>query len=123
MARSVNAVFSPCRTVFRERLSFARHSTVRVSAARKALPRPLPAERTTLGQQYSTSVYRVGSAYGWSSIFSFTGLKARDDGGYKIAVYGDMGYLNPRALPRLQELAQNGEIDAVIHNGTALPSS
>ncbi|KAH7709106.1 acid phosphatase [Aphelenchoides avenae] len=66
------------------------------------------------GQRY---VYRVGSSYGWSSIFSFTGLKPREEGGYRLAVYGDMGYLNPRSLPRLQELAQDGDIDVVIHNG------
>ena len=29
-------------------------------------------------------VYRVGSQYGWSSIFSFVGLEERPDGGYRL---------------------------------------
>lgn len=31
-------------------------------------------------------VYRVGSQYGWSSVFTFVGLKPRLNGGYRYYV-------------------------------------
>nr|QBK87857.1 MAG: calcineurin-like phosphoesterase [Marseillevirus LCMAC202] len=34
-----------------------------------------------------------------------------------LAVYGDLGETNSRSLPILQELAQNGELDAILHVG------
>lgn len=96
---------------------------------------------------FAVSVYRVGSQYGWSSIFSFVGLKERPGGGYKseflseklkiqklfvrFAVFGDMGNVNARSLGKLQREAQNGrkvlvkifwttfsgDFDMVLHNG------
>ncbi|KAI6194353.1 Purple acid phosphatase [Aphelenchoides besseyi] len=62
-------------------------------------------------------VYRVGSEYGWSSIYSFVGLKNRTDDKFTVAVYGDMGNINARSLGKLQQMSQNGEFDMIIHNG------
>uniref|UniRef100_A0A914C5S6 Purple acid phosphatase N-terminal domain-containing protein n=1 Tax=Acrobeloides nanus TaxID=290746 RepID=A0A914C5S6_9BILA len=61
--------------------------------------------------------YRVGSDYGWSSVFSFIGLQERPNGGYRYAVYGDMGNVNARSLGKIQKLAQNGDFDVVLHVG------
>ncbi|KAI1719822.1 calcineurin-like phosphoesterase domain-containing protein [Ditylenchus destructor] len=61
--------------------------------------------------------YRVGCEYGWSSIFSFVGLKERPDGGYRYAVYGDMGNVNARSLGKIQRHAQSGDFDVVLHVG------
>uniref|UniRef100_A0A1I8BYK0 Purple acid phosphatase n=1 Tax=Meloidogyne hapla TaxID=6305 RepID=A0A1I8BYK0_MELHA len=61
--------------------------------------------------------YRVGSQYGWSSIFSFVGLKERPNGGYRFAVFGDMGNVNARSLGKLQREAQNGDFDMILHVG------
>ncbi|CAD5225057.1 unnamed protein product [Bursaphelenchus okinawaensis] len=61
--------------------------------------------------------YRVGSDFGWSSVYSFVGLKSRDDGGYRLAIYGDLGNINARSLGKLQRQAQDGQFDMVIHNG------
>ncbi|KAI6176264.1 Purple acid phosphatase [Aphelenchoides bicaudatus] len=66
------------------------------------------------GQKY---YYRVGSEYAYSNVFSFKGLKERDDGGYKFAVFGDFGYVNARSLGRLQNLTQFGELDTILHVG------
>ncbi|KAI6190488.1 Purple acid phosphatase [Aphelenchoides bicaudatus] len=72
-------------------------------------------ENITPGQRY---IYRVGSPdFGVSSIFSFVGLKERPDGGFKFAVYGDMGNYNARSLGRIQRMSQNGEFDAILHVG------
>ncbi|KAI6207153.1 Purple acid phosphatase [Aphelenchoides besseyi] len=61
--------------------------------------------------------YRVGSEYGWSSIYSFVGLKNRTDDQFVFAVYGDMGNINARSLGKLQRMSQNGDFDMIIHNG------
>lgn len=61
--------------------------------------------------------YHVGSKYGWSPIFWFYGLKERPEGGYRYAVFGDMGNINARSLGKLQEMAQKHEIDVVLHIG------
>uniref|UniRef100_A0A183BKX1 Purple acid phosphatase n=1 Tax=Globodera pallida TaxID=36090 RepID=A0A183BKX1_GLOPA len=66
------------------------------------------------GQRY---FYRVGSQFGWSSIFSFVGLQERPGGGFKYAVFGDMGNINARSLGKLQREAQEGEFDMVLHVG------
>ncbi|KJH47665.1 Ser/Thr phosphatase family protein [Dictyocaulus viviparus] len=65
----------------------------------------------------TVSEYRVGSDYGWSSLYKFTALKPRDDGGYVIAVFGDLGNENARSLAKLQRMAQDGDIDMVLHVG------
>ncbi|KAI6188915.1 Purple acid phosphatase [Aphelenchoides besseyi] len=72
-------------------------------------------ENIQAGQRY---MYRVGSEdFGVSNIFSFVGLKERPEGGYKYAVFGDMGNYNARSLGRLQRQAQNGDFDIVLHVG------
>ncbi|KAI6192261.1 Purple acid phosphatase [Aphelenchoides bicaudatus] len=67
------------------------------------------------GKRY---IYRVGSPdFGVSSIFSFTGLKERPDGGFTYCVFGDMGNVNARSLGRIQRMAQDGEFDLLLHVG------
>ncbi|PIO70063.1 hypothetical protein TELCIR_08095 [Teladorsagia circumcincta] len=65
----------------------------------------------------SVAEYRVGSEHGWSAIYKFTALAPRDDGGYEIAVFGDLGNQNARSLGKLQQMAQDGDIDMVMHVG------
>ncbi|VDM58162.1 unnamed protein product [Angiostrongylus costaricensis] len=64
----------------------------------------------------SLGEYRVGSEYGWSAVYRFTALKPRSDGGYVIAVFGDLGNQNGRSLAKLQRMAQDGDIDLVLHH-------
>uniref|UniRef100_A0A7E4UWP2 Purple acid phosphatase n=1 Tax=Panagrellus redivivus TaxID=6233 RepID=A0A7E4UWP2_PANRE len=66
------------------------------------------------GRRY---IYRVGSEYGLSNMFTFTGLAPRRDGGYRFIVFGDMGNKNARALGTIQREVQNGEIDMILHIG------
>ena len=61
--------------------------------------------------------YHAGSVYGWSEIFEFTALAPRPDGGYEIAMFGDMGSENARSLGKLQRMTQFGDIDLVLHVG------
>ncbi|KAK5986130.1 Purple acid phosphatase [Trichostrongylus colubriformis] len=68
----------------------------------------------TPGKTYQ---YRVGSEHGWSAIYRFTALTPREDGGYEIAVFGDLGNQNARSLGKLQRMAQDGDIDMVMHVG------
>ncbi|VDO19203.1 unnamed protein product [Heligmosomoides polygyrus] len=65
----------------------------------------------------NTYQYRVGSEYGWSALYKFTAMTPRSDGGYEIAVFGDLGNQNARSLAKLQRLAQDGDIDMVLHVG------
>lgn len=61
--------------------------------------------------------YHVGSEYGWSPIFRFTALEPRPEGGFIYAVYGDLGNVNARSLGKIQQFAQRGKIDMVLHIG------
>ncbi|GMS80427.1 hypothetical protein PENTCL1PPCAC_2602, partial [Pristionchus entomophagus] len=61
--------------------------------------------------------YRVGSNRGWSSIFEFRYLNPREDGGYEIAFYGDMGNENARSMGMIQRMVQDGDIDLIHHVG------
>ena len=61
--------------------------------------------------------YHVGSTYGWSQIFRFTAMKAGTDWSPKLLVFGDMGNENAKALGRIQEEAEKGLVDAVMHVG------
>ncbi|KAI6217041.1 Purple acid phosphatase [Aphelenchoides fujianensis] len=61
--------------------------------------------------------YRVGSEYGFSNVFSFTGLQPRQEGGYRFLVYGDFGLKNARSLGRVQNYTQFGEFDMALHVG------
>ncbi|VDK20971.1 unnamed protein product [Anisakis simplex] len=64
-----------------------------------------------------TYFYHVGSEYGWSPIFRFTALQERPEGGYIYAVYGDLGNVNARSLGKIQQQAQRGLFDMVLHVG------
>ncbi|OWK15993.1 ACP7, partial [Cervus elaphus hippelaphus] len=83
------------------------------------LRRKLYMHRVTLrgllpGVQY---VYRCGSAQGWSRRFRFRALKKGPHWSPRLAVFGDLGADNPRALPRLRRDTQQGMYDAVLHVG------
>lgn len=66
------------------------------------------------------SVYRCGSTRGWSRRFRFRALKNGPHWSPRLAVFGDLGADNPRALPRLRRDTQQGMYDAVLHVGEAL---
>ncbi|CAN7999030.1 unnamed protein product [Ixodes hexagonus] len=61
--------------------------------------------------------YHCGSSQGWSSLFSFRAMKSGQGWSPRLAVFGDMGNVNAQSLPFLQEEAQKGTIDAVLHVG------
>ncbi|XP_053210301.1 acid phosphatase type 7-like [Panonychus citri] len=66
------------------------------------------------GQTY---MYHVGSEFGWSPIFWFAAVKNGSDWSPRLAVFGDLGNENAKTLPRLQEDAQSGAFDAILHVG------
>lgn len=66
------------------------------------------------------SVYRCGSSRGWSRRFRFRALKSSPRWSPRLAVFGDLGADNPKALPRLRRDTQQGMYDAVLHVGEAL---
>lgn len=66
------------------------------------------------GQKY---IYHCGGLKGWSGIFFFRAMKYGQNWSPKLAVYGDMGNVNGRSVPRLQEGAQRGLFDAILHVG------
>ncbi|XP_011525271.1 acid phosphatase type 7 isoform X4 [Homo sapiens] len=83
------------------------------------LRRKLYIHRVTLrkllpGVQY---VYRCGSAQGWSRRFRFRALKNGAHWSPRLAVFGDLGADNPKAVPRLRRDTQQGMYDAVLHVG------
>uniref|UniRef100_A0A8C0S2S4 Purple acid phosphatase N-terminal domain-containing protein n=1 Tax=Canis lupus familiaris TaxID=9615 RepID=A0A8C0S2S4_CANLF len=69
------------------------------------------------GVQY---VYRCGSSRGWSRRFRFRALKNGPHWSPRLAVFGDLGADNPKALPRLRRDTQQGMYDAVLHVATSL---
>ncbi|XP_063477269.1 acid phosphatase type 7 isoform X2 [Symphalangus syndactylus] len=86
------------------------------------LRRKLYIHRVTLrkllpGVQY---VYRCGSAQGWSRRFRFRAFKNGAHWSPRLAVFGDLGADNPKALPRLRRDTQQGMYDAVLHVATSL---
>ena len=50
-------------------------------------------------------------------MFYFTALKSGEDWSPSIAFYGDLGSVNAKSISYLQEEAQNGKYDAVLHVG------
>uniref|UniRef100_A0A8C3XLF4 Purple acid phosphatase n=1 Tax=Chelydra serpentina TaxID=8475 RepID=A0A8C3XLF4_CHESE len=66
------------------------------------------------GQRYA---YRCGSPLGWSRPYSFRALPNGTDWSPRLAVFGDMGNINPQSLPRLQHDTQQGMYDAILHVG------
>ena len=61
--------------------------------------------------------YHCDGRGGWSEIFSFKALKAGSDWSPSIALYGDLGNVNPKSISTLQEEAQRGDYDALLHIG------
>lgn len=62
-------------------------------------------------------MYRCGGDLGWSDEYRFRTANASDRWELRVAAYGDMGNDNAKALPSLQEGAQRGAFDTVIHIG------
>lgn len=62
-------------------------------------------------------MYHCGSDEGWSALFSFHTPPNDPDWVPSIALFGDMGSFNAQSLPRLQEEAQRGLYDVIIHIG------
>ncbi|XP_022082973.1 acid phosphatase type 7-like [Acanthaster planci] len=62
-------------------------------------------------------VYRCGSDEGWSPLFFFPALRDGSNWSPHLALYGDMGNVNPQSLGRLQVGAQGGQYDAILHVG------
>ncbi|CAH2041217.1 unnamed protein product, partial [Iphiclides podalirius] len=62
-------------------------------------------------------VYHVGSEYGWSEDFWFKTPPAGEDWVVRAAIFGDMGNKNAHSLSYLQDEAQRGHFDVVLHVG------
>lgn len=62
-------------------------------------------------------VYNCGSILGWSSEFWFETPPAGSDWSPTLAIFGDMGNENAQSLAYLQEEAQRGIYDAILHVG------
>ncbi|XP_024215555.1 acid phosphatase type 7 isoform X2 [Halyomorpha halys] len=62
-------------------------------------------------------VYHCGSTLGWSNEFWFWSLDPSQDWAPTLAVYGDLGNINAKALPFLQEETESNYYDAVLHVG------
>uniref|UniRef100_A0A8C8W7M1 Purple acid phosphatase n=1 Tax=Peromyscus maniculatus bairdii TaxID=230844 RepID=A0A8C8W7M1_PERMB len=100
-------------------LPFRAHGAASTFVDGGILRRKLYMHRVTLrklvpGVQY---VYRCGSSQGWSRRFRFRALKNGVHWSPRLAVFGDMGADNPKALPRLRRDTQQGMFDAVLHVG------
>ena len=63
------------------------------------------------------TAYHCGSPIGWSDLFYFTAMPQGTNWSPRLAVYGDLGNVNPQSLPRLQQETQRGMYDAVLHVG------
>ncbi|XP_037087421.1 acid phosphatase type 7-like [Pollicipes pollicipes] len=66
------------------------------------------------GEQYS---YQVSGPEGWSDVFQFSAMKPGIDWSPRLVVYGDLGSVNARSLPQLEEDTQKGLYDAALHVG------
>ncbi|CAG5023614.1 unnamed protein product [Parnassius apollo] len=68
--------------------------------------------------KYNTRyVYHAGSEYGWSEEFSFKTPPAGEDWVVRAAIFGDMGNKNAHSLSYLQDEAQRGHFDVILHVG------
>lgn len=61
--------------------------------------------------------YHCGSNLGWSAQYYFDTLPTGTDWSPRLTVFGDMGNENAQSLPRLQEEAQRGMYDVILHVG------
>ena len=51
-------------------------------------------------------------------MFYFKAMPAGSNWAVRLAVFGDLGNVNPQSLGRLQEETQRGMYDAMLHVGT-----
>ncbi|UYV74649.1 ACP7, partial [Cordylochernes scorpioides] len=68
----------------------------------------------TPGQTYR---YNVGGKDGWSPLYTLQAKKSGSDWSPRLALYGDLGNENGRSIATLQTMAQQGDIDCVLHFG------
>nr|CAI5830104.1 unnamed protein product [Callosobruchus analis] len=68
-------------------------------------------------QPNSRYVYHCGSHLGWSDMFYFKTPPDSDSWVPHLAIFGDMGNENAQSLVRLQEEAQRGMYDTILHVG------
>jgi phosphoglycolate phosphatase-like HAD superfamily hydrolase len=61
-------------------------------------------------------VYHCGSSQGWSDAFWFK-TPPKTNWQPHLVIFGDMGNENAQSLARIQEEAQRGLYDAVLHVG------
>ncbi|XP_047520844.1 acid phosphatase type 7 isoform X3 [Pieris napi] len=61
--------------------------------------------------------YHAGSVYGWSELFSFKTPPEGEKWVLRAAIYGDMGNKNAHSLSYLQDEAQRGHFDVILHVG------
>lgn len=66
------------------------------------------------GLQYQ---YRVGSAAGWSQVFTISSKNESAAYAPTFAVFGDMGSTNSQSLPFLAKDVADGRVDGVLHVG------
>ncbi|KAG1662296.1 Acid phosphatase type 7 [Nymphon striatum] len=62
-------------------------------------------------------VYVCGSQYGWSKQFTFTAMKSGVNWSPRFLIYGDMGTLNARSVPRMTYEVGLGMYDTLLHVG------
>ncbi|CAH0727268.1 unnamed protein product, partial [Brenthis ino] len=62
-------------------------------------------------------VYHAGSVFGWSEMFSFKTPPKGEDWVVRAAIYGDMGNKNAHSLSYLQDEAERGHFDLILHVG------
>ena len=61
--------------------------------------------------------YRCGNQGVWSDVYTFKTRKSGPGWSPRLAIYGDMGYVNSRSLSFLIEDVRRGLYDAVLHVG------
>ncbi|KAL5009257.1 hypothetical protein ScPMuIL_014838 [Solemya velum] len=61
--------------------------------------------------------YRCGSKYGKSQVFSFSAMRNGTDWSPRILLFGDLGVLNGRSLPRIKNDVTKNHYDAIFHVG------
>ena len=57
-------------------------------------------------RKFSYLDYHCGSSEGWSALYYFKTIPVSSNNTLSFAIYGDLGNINARALPQLQQEAQ-----------------
>ncbi len=65
----------------------------------------------------NTLVYHCGSDDGWSAVYTFNSIRDGSDWSPRFAVFGDMGNVNAKSIPRLQKDVEKNLYDAILHVG------